>query len=95
MFVDRARLDRLTQLNFELMETLELCLYCTQDFCQKNGIPFRDAKLSGLLDKVTRLIDEIDPSPFSVPLKIADERKHLYGTDEDETEPHQAICKSL
>jgi hypothetical protein len=85
--MEKDKLDRLTQLNFELMETLELCLYVTQDFCQKNSIPFQNEKLSRLLDKVTRLIDEIDPPPFSIPPKLNRRKVTDFRTDEDETAP--------
>ena len=98
-----AKLERLTQLNFELMETLELCLYRTQAFCKKNNIPFCDTTLSELINKTTCLIDEIDTIPY-IHTPLADEKKDFNGnrrfltdkfkrnkTDEDLTEPKSAI----
>jgi hypothetical protein len=80
----KNNLDNLVQLNFELMETLELCLYRIQDFCKKNDIPFYDTGISELLGKATHLIEEIN-------LPIGDDfshgKKKRFG-DGDFTEPN-------
>jgi hypothetical protein len=78
-------LEVLTQLNMELIEALELCLYCAEDFCEKNNIPFQNPKLARLLDKVTRLMDEIDSPPFCKPSTLSrrnfTEKKDRRGLD--------------
>jgi hypothetical protein len=85
--MSKAELDYLTQLNFELMEMLELCLYRTQDFCRKNKIPFQDALLSKLLDRITHLIDEIDPPYFCKTSKPSVDFLQRKKPDKDFTEP--------
>ncbi len=89
MIVNRElRLAELEQLNIELMDSLELCMLATKEFCEKNNIPFYDEKMLASIKKINSLIDEISPMPYMAlsKRKVTDR----YGTDEtngEVTEP--------
>jgi hypothetical protein len=85
----KTRLIRLEQLNLELLDTLELCLFCTKDFCEKHKIPFYDEKILASIEKIEMLIDEISPPSFLHTPKLADDFLQRKRTDEDLTEPFQ------
>jgi hypothetical protein len=89
------QLVHLEQLNFELLDTLELCLLSTKAFCAKYKIPFYDAKVHNLIKKAEMLIDEISPAPFlHVPLP-SDDFLQRKKTDKDFTEPSGGLCYLL
>ncbi len=85
--INSSEIARLQQLNCELLDTLELCLYAAKAFCEKNGIPFYDEKILSLIKKAELLIDEIQPLPFMHVSVPADEFLQRKPTDEDLTEP--------
>ena len=84
-------LSTLQQLNLELLDTLELCLYCTKDFCEKNSIPFYDEKVLALITKAEHLIDEISPFPYKHPTSVNMDD----DSDEKLTEPYTPLYKAL
>ena len=81
-----AELKRMHQLNMELLE--QLAVAC--DFLKKSGVPLPNAStFVSLLSKAVSLLNEIqaDEPKMMQYQKLADEKKHLLRTDEDETEP--------
>jgi hypothetical protein len=58
------RLTELEQLNIELMDSLEACLFAIKDFCERNNIPFYDEKMLATIKKINCLINEISPMPY-------------------------------
>ena len=85
--MDREKLSLLQQLNIELLDTLELCLYSTKAFCEKNNIPFYDEKVLALIKKAECLIDEINPFPYAHTSNLADGFLQRKRTDDNLTEP--------
>jgi len=78
---------RTHQLNIELLNTLELSLFCIRDFCQKNNIPFEDRKLSQLIGKIDVLLCEIS-APYSTSSKNIRRFFIRRKSDKDLTEPY-------
>ncbi len=85
-------LERMHQLNLELLEQLDVIF----EWMLKNDMPIPNKdKLNPLLNKMHSLMKELY---FSTPKslqyrRVTDEKKHLYGTDEEEPAPADSIYK--
>jgi hypothetical protein len=84
-------LQRIHQLNFELIEYFGIWL----DWIRKNSIPVPDKeKFYSLVSKTRTLMNELysaSPEKTLIYKKIADEKKHLNGTDEEVPESTSAF----
>ena len=79
-----TELLRVHQLNLEMLDTLEITLYTVKDFCIAHNITIGNERIISLLSKVNALFNELDQS--------TDEKKHLFRTDEEVTEPQNRAC---
>lgn len=84
-----SELKRMHQLNYELIEQLNVT--CQWIIDNKIEVPNAD-KLQSLIVKSVSLINGVQSeTPTFIYRKLADEKKHPFRTDEDETEPSQPI----
>ena len=80
---------RLKQLNFELLETLQLTMLWFKDYHDKTGIPIPSVEVFGsLMRKANQLIDEICSPPKTQHQNLAIRRKKTdWKYDVKDTEP--------
>ncbi|RLI32591.1 hypothetical protein DRO51_01500 [Candidatus Bathyarchaeota archaeon] len=77
------KIEKLSELVNNLLETVVLTLKYVDDYCRKNNIPLlNDDRITYLVRETLRLIEELNEEAHSPP-----KRQHRFRTPPDSTEP--------
>jgi len=85
-----GELVKMHKLNQELLETLSVTAQWLRSYAEKHNISLSNSStFDSLINKATALLNEIQAGKPNVLQyrKLADEKKHTYGTDEEEPVP--------
>jgi hypothetical protein len=89
----------LKRLNIALLDTTKTMLTWVFDYCEKNSIPiWKEKNLITLITMTQNTLREISQESWTALKlteyqKVADEKKHLNGTDKEVPVPFHALYK--